>query len=80
MPPITIYESGPLSSAERSRRKREREAALMASGDLRALSDTGLLETLARAFLKARKSRDGGHAGTVRNLLKEVTRRIREVA
>jgi hypothetical protein len=78
--PITIYKSGPLSSAERSRRKREREAALMASGDLHGLSDTGLLESLARAFLKVRKSRDGGHAGTARDLLKEVTRRIREVA
>ena len=78
--PITIYKSGPLTSSERSRRKREREAALVTSGDLRGLSDTGLLETLARGFLKARKSGGGGHAGTVRNLLKEVTRRIREVA
>ena len=78
--PITIYKSGPLSSAERSRRKREREAALVASGDMHGLSDTGVLEHLARAFLQARKSRDGDHAVAVRDLLKEITRRIREVA
>jgi hypothetical protein len=79
-PPITIYKSGPLTSSERSRRKREREAALVTSGDLRGLSDSGLLETLSRTFLRARKTRDGGHAHAVRDLLKEITRRIREVA
>ena len=77
---ITIYKSGPLTSSERSRRKRIREAALVANGDLHGLSDTGLLETLARGFLKARKSGGGGHAGTVWDLLKEVARRLKEVA
>ena len=52
----------------------------MTSGDMRDLSDSGLTEHLARMFLKVRKSRDGDHVGAVRNLLKEVTRRIREVA
>ena len=78
--PLTLYKTGPLTSSERSRRKRIRESALVASGDMHGLSDTGVLEHLARAFLQARKSRDGDHAVAVRNLLKEVARRLKKVA
>ncbi|MDA8119641.1 MAG: hypothetical protein M0Z85_06225 [Gammaproteobacteria bacterium] len=77
MPRITIYKSGPLTSSERSRRKREREAALVADGDLRDVSDTGLLEQLARVFLKARKSGARERVEVAQNLLKEAQRRLK---
>jgi hypothetical protein len=77
MPPITINKTGPLSSTGRARRKRERDAARALAGDLRGLSDSGLMEQLARTFLKARKSGARDHAVIVRGLLKEAARRLK---
>ena len=77
MPPITINKTGPMSTTERARRKRERDAARALAGDLRGLSDTGLLEQLARAFLRARKSGTRGHVAVAQALLKEAARRLK---
>ena len=77
MPQITINKTGPMSATERARRKRERDAARALAGDLRGLSDSGLMEQLARTFLKARKSGARDHAVIVRGLLKEAARRLK---
>jgi hypothetical protein len=77
MPPITTNKSGPMSPAERSRRKRERDAARVFGDDLRGLSDSGLMEQLARAFSAARKSGARGHATIAQALLKEAARRLK---
>ncbi len=77
-PPITINKSGALCPTERSRLKRERDAARVAGDDLRGLSDTGLLEQLARAFLRARKSGTRGQRAVLAmDLLKEAQRRLK---
>ena len=77
MPPITINKTGPMSATERARRKRERDAARALAGDLRGLSDSGLMEQLARAFLKARKSGTRQAFGLAMDLLKEAQRRLK---
>ena len=79
MPHITINEASPMSPTERARRKRERDAARVVGGDLRGLSDTGILEQLARTFLSTRNSGTQEHAGVVRDLLKEAAQRLKEV-
>ena len=80
MPRNPIYKSGPMSPADRQREKRARARAKVwsAGGDASALSDTGLLEQLAKAFRKERGQRGGRIRGAItRSLMKEVDRRLR---
>ena len=75
----TEAKTGPLTPAERQRAKRirDRERVWGDNEDLESLSDSGLMEQLARTFLKARKSGARDHAVIVRGLLKEAARRLK---
>ncbi|WP_461282383.1 hypothetical protein [Acidiferrobacter sp.] len=71
-----------MTAADRMREKRARDRNLIAtSDDLKALSDSGLIEQLAIAFRSDRKKKAQGgkkddRGGVTRWLLKEIARRI----
>ena len=77
--------SGPMNPAERQRSKRAQDAARVwgDSEDIPGLSDSGLMEQLAVAFRKDRatiregKKRGPAHGLFVKDLIKEVQKRIK---
>ena len=76
-----LYESGPMTAAERQREKRARDKAIVdgSDSDETALSDSGLLEQLAINFRKDRKRRVSKNRGVItRDLAKELLRRLDE--
>ncbi len=75
--------TGPMSPAERQRSKRAQDAARAQDRDIPGLSDSGLMEQLAAAFRKDRatirdgKKRGPDHGLFVKDLIKEVHKRIK---
>lgn len=81
MPRQPLYQSGPMTAAERMREKRARDRGVVwGSGeDLKDLSDSGLLEQLAIAFRKERAMRrTQNHGAITRWLVKELLQRLDE--
>ncbi len=85
MPRPPLYQSGPMTPAERMREKRARDRATVWSGDgdEKELSDSGLIEQLRHAFAKDRQAiragrRNRSTGAITRALLKEIGRRLGE--
>lgn len=81
MPRPPLYESGPMTPAERQREKRarDREAVWGAGEDLGGLSDSGLLEQIAVAYRKERAMRRSkSHGAITKGLVKELLKRLDE--
>lgn len=85
MPRKPLNPTGPMTPAERQRHKRMQDAGRVwgANEDIQGLSDSGLMEQLAAAFRKDRttiregKKRGPAHGLFVKDLIKEVQKRIK---
>lgn len=81
MPRPPLYETGPMTPAQRQAEKRMRDKAIVDGADSNetALSDSGLLEQLAINFRKDRKRRASKNRGAItKSLVKELLRRLNE--
>ena len=83
MPRQPLYQSGPMTPAERMREKRARDRGIVwgPDGNEKALSDSGLIEQLRIAFAKDRRTiragrRNRSTGAITRALLKEIGKRI----
>ena len=83
MPRQPLYQSGPMTPAERMREKRARDREMVwgPDGDEKELSDSALIEQLRHAFAKDRQAiragkRNRSTGAITRALLKEVGRRL----